>query len=111
MLSCRGIDALLHMCNSTSNMDYKGWTAYKSKLLKDPAVKAEYDRLAPQYDLISQIIKARIEKQLTQAQLAQRIGTGQSAISRFESGNYNPSLEFLHKVAVGIGKELVVSFK
>jgi transcriptional regulator with XRE-family HTH domain len=44
-------------------------------------------------------------------ELAQRIGIRQSNISRLESGNYNPSLAFLKKVAAGLGKQLHVEFR
>lgn len=57
------------------------------------------------------ILAARIDQDMTQSELAARIGTHQSNISRLESGNYNPSLEFLKKVARGLGKELHISFK
>ena len=52
---------------------------------------------------------ARKEKNLTQKDLAKLIGTKQSNISRLESGNYNPTIEFLNKVDVVVGKELKVS--
>jgi transcriptional regulator, XRE family len=55
------------------------------------------------------MIKIRIEQGLTQKELAEKIGTRQSNISRLESGEYNPSLEFLKKVAKGLNKELIVS--
>jgi len=72
---------------------------FKKELLKDPKVKAEYDRLGPQYDLIRQILDARIKKKISQKQLAEKIGTKQSAIARFEGGNINPSLSFIQKLA------------
>lgn len=67
----------------------------KHQLLKDPKVKAEYDRLAPEYEAISAIIQKRLEKNMSQKDLADKVGTKQSAISRLESGNANPSLKFL----------------
>lgn len=48
---------------------------------------------------------------MTQAELAKRVGTQKSNISRLESGNYNPSLDFLAKVAEALGKNLNVQFK
>ena len=71
----------------------------EAELLKDPEFKAEYDALEPEYELIRQIISARTEKKMTQKQLAEKIGTKQSNIARLESGNYNPSFQFLQKVA------------
>ena len=81
----------------------------KVELFKDVQIKAEYDALEPEYELIKQIIKARAEKKMTQKQLAEKIGTRQSNIARLESGNYNPSFKFLQKVAVALDKRLSFS--
>ncbi len=78
--------------------------------LKNAEFKKEYDALEVEYDIINQIIKSRLEQNLTQKDLAEKVGTTQSNISRLESGNYNPSLEFLEKVAKSLGKKLKVSF-
>lgn len=48
---------------------------------------------------------------MTQEELALKIGTKQGNISRLEQGNANPSLQFLKKIADGLGKELLISFK
>ena len=77
--------------------------------LKDPKVKAEYDHLGPEYDIIEAIIRQRLKKGLTQKQLAQKMGTKQSALSRLESGNYNPSLAFLKKVATALNSQLHIN--
>ena len=71
----------------------------------------EYEALSPQYDLIDAVIAARTEKHMTQAELAERIGTKQSNISRFEGGNYNPSLEFLQKIAGALDKQLEITLR
>lgn len=86
--------------------DFKNYL--KEQLDNDPELKAEYDALKPEFDLISQIIKFRNENNLTQKELADIIGTKQSNISRLESGEYNPSLDFLKKVAKGLGKEIKI---
>ncbi len=78
----------------------------KKKLMSDPKVEEAYKELAPTYEMIKQIINARMEQNLTQADLAKRMGTKQSNISRLESGNYNPSLNFLQKMALSLGKDL-----
>jgi transcriptional regulator with XRE-family HTH domain len=66
----------------------------------------EQEQLKPRYTVVEQLKKARKEQQVTQAVLAERVGTQKSNISRFESGKYNPSLDFLIKVADCLGKEL-----
>lgn len=79
------------------------WEDLEKELLYDPKVKKEYDRLAPRYAVISDLIAARIKKGMTQKDVAQKLGTKQSAVARFESGNVNPSLEFLQKIANVMG--------
>lgn len=83
---------------------------FLNEQLKDPEFKKEYDSLEVEYDIINQIIKTRLEQNLTQADLAKKVGTAQSNISRLESGNYNPTLEFLEKIANSLGKKLKISF-
>jgi len=82
----------------------------KRELLQSTEVKEEYDKLKVLYDIKREIIKLRLEKGLSQKDLAERVGTKQSAISRLENGEYNPSIEFLSKVANALGKELNVKF-
>ena len=74
-------------------------------------VKAEYEGLRPQYELVSQVIAARNEEGLSQEDLAERTGIARSNISRLESGNYNPSFEFMARVARGLGREIHVELR
>lgn len=90
-------------------MNYK---EYKERVLHaDPERKAAYDALAPQYAIIQEVIRARTEKKMTQKELAEKINTAQSNISRLESGSYNPSIAFLKKVADALDKDLVISLQ
>lgn len=74
------------------------YTDFKNKTFSEnPAVKAEYDQLGPQYEAIRAAIASRKSAGLTQKQLAEKMGTAQANISRFENGNANPSLDFLQK--------------
>jgi len=84
------------------------WSKAKTIILRNKEVQNELKMNEAEYKIIEEIIMARKEKNLTQKDLAQLIGTKQSNISRFESGNYNPSLEFLNKLASAVGKELEV---
>ena len=79
--------------------------------LKDEEFCKEYERMQPQYEIIKQIISARTEQHITQKELAERTGIRQSNISRLERGNYNPSVEFLQKIAKGLGKQLHIEFR
>ena len=89
----------------------KNWSSFEKELLKDKKIKAEYEKLEPEYRLIESLIQARLEKGLTQAALAQKIGTKQSAISRLERGMANPSLAFLKRLAEGLGCQISVQFE
>lgn len=80
-------------------------------LMKDEEFKEEFERLKPRYEIISQIIKERTEQAITQEELALRVGTKKSNISRFESGAYNPTLDFLVKIARSLGKEMQIVLK
>lgn len=81
------------------------------ELMKDEEFKNEYEKLKPRYELISEIIKARKEQNMTQEELALRAGTQKSNISRLESGTYNPSLDFIGKLAKGLGKEIHIELR
>lgn len=89
----------------------RNWKEVEAGFLTDPETAAEFEGLRPQYEIISQIIKARSEQGLTQEELAARTGLQRSNISRLESGNYNPSIELLARVAKGLGMELHVEFR
>ena len=87
------------------------WSKVKKELLSNKRVYEEYKKLEPKYKLISQVIGVRVKKGISQKELARRMGTKQSAIARFESGNYNPTIEFLDRTAQALGTELVIGFK
>lgn len=80
----------------------------KADLLRNEEFASEYEKLRPRYEAIEQIIKARKDQNMTQEELARRIGTQKSNISRLESGNYNPSLDMLIKIAEALGRELKI---
>ena len=84
------------------------WNKAKDIIFRNEEVQKELRMNEAEYKIIEGIIMARKEKNLTQKDLAELIGTKQSNISRFESGNYNPSLEFLNKIAQAVGKELEI---
>jgi len=83
----------------------------KEQFLKDPATKAAYEEMEPEMAVIKKIIEKRNELGLSQKELAERIGTHQSAVSRLESGTYNPSLEFLKKVSQALDARLEVRMR
>ncbi len=92
-------------------MKNKTYQQFKKELLKNREIKKLYEDLGPEFAIIEMVIKKRIEKGLSQKELAQKVGTKQSAISRFESGNYNPSLSFLQKVVEALDAKLEIALK
>lgn len=91
--------------------ELRKWNQVREELLSDSETAKVYEELRPQYEVISQIIKARDAQGITQAELAERTGIRQSNISRLEGGNYNPSLEFLSRIARGLGMELHIELR
>jgi ribosome-binding protein aMBF1 (putative translation factor) len=79
--------------------ELQSFTSLKRNILKNTETSRHYAELAGEYELVDQVIKARLTKGLSQKTLADRVGTKQSAVSRLESGSYNPSISFLRKVA------------
>ena len=82
---------------------------FKEKLMQDPEFKAEYESGEFEYQVKRAIIAARINQNLTQKELAERAGTNQSNISKFETGSYVPTYDFLYKIVRALGKELKIS--
>ena len=83
---------------------------YRQKALQNPEVKAEYDALQPEYDIIQAMIDARIKQNMTQKDLSARTGITQADISRIENGTRNPSLNMVKKLAQGLGMQLKLEF-
>lgn len=77
----------------------------KARLLANPEVKAEYDALAPEFEISVELLKARLRAGLSQAELAARMGTSQSAIARLESGQMLPSTKTLLRFAEATGSK------
>jgi ribosome-binding protein aMBF1 (putative translation factor) len=73
--------------------------------------REEAARLAPFEELARIVIRFRIERGLTQQELAERIGTSHSAISRLETGQHPTSVRTLERLAEGLGLRLVVGFE
>jgi transcriptional regulator with XRE-family HTH domain len=83
----------------------------KNKWLKEPGFKEGYDALASEFAVASMLIEARAHAQLSQAELAQKMGTSQSTIARLESGAAKPSLSTLERFAKATGMKMRVVFE
>ena len=82
----------------------------RTKALANAEVATEYEKLADEFSLLDEFLKARAAQGLTQAQVAEKIGTTQSAVARMESGSgrHSPSLATLTKYADALGCKLEV---
>ena len=89
------------------HLDFEAW---EKKALKNPGLKKEYEKLQPEYDLIEVMIAIRSKKGITQKVLAQKMRTKQSVISRLESGNANPSFDFVKRLASALGTDIHIKF-
>src|SRR5215472_16567052 len=85
------------------------------KMLKDPAVKAEYDAQAEEFALLDELLRARRRAGLTQAQVAARMGTKTPAVARLEGGGgsrrHSPSIATLRKYAGAVGCRLEIRLR
>ena len=84
--------------------------SYLKGKLKDPAFRAEYEALEPEYTIIQAMIDARMRSGITQKQLSERTGIAQADISKLETGNANPSLKTMQRLASGMGMKLRLEF-
>lgn len=89
---------------------FESYASVKRELFNnDKMLKYKYDELAPRYELMSKAIDARLKKKMAQAEVVQKMGTTKSSISRFESGDYNPTVDFLIRLSNALGKRLKIS--
>src|ERR1700731_3012904 len=85
------------------------------KMLKNPAVQAEYDAQAEEFALLDELLRARRRPGLTQAQAAERMGTKPPVVARLEAGGgsrrHSPSLATLRKYARAVGCRLEIRLR
>ncbi len=87
------------------------WEEFEKILMKRPGFKEAQEETRLEYEIARALIKARIEKGLTQAEVAKRMHTKQSVISRVENARTVPSLSFLKRLAQVLNASLRVQFK
>jgi transcriptional regulator with XRE-family HTH domain len=78
---------------------------FKRKAFARPGVKVAYEELAEEFAFLDEVLRARAEAGLTQAEVAKRIGTTQSAVARLESATsgHSPSIASLQRYAKALG--------
>ena len=83
----------------------------KKRLMEDPEFREEYARADDEFTLVEALVRARAAAKLTQADLARRLGTTQSAIARLEGGRVSPSFATLRRYAEATGTRLTVGLE
>jgi ribosome-binding protein aMBF1 (putative translation factor) len=87
----------------------KTFEQFEREQLKKTGFKQAYDNLEVEFKIYEALIMARVDKKLTQRQLAKKLGIAQSALARFESGRTNPTLSFLQKITTELGLKLTIN--
>jgi len=82
-----------------------------AKWKKDPVFKVEYDALEEEFALASALIDTRKQADMTQEDVAEKMGTRQALIARLESDRANPSLKTLRRYAAATGTKLKITFE
>ncbi|HVL73080.1 MAG TPA: helix-turn-helix transcriptional regulator [Beijerinckiaceae bacterium] len=80
----------------------------RDRWMADPAFRAAYDKVSPEMEIAFAIAEARHRARLTQAQLAEKVGTSQATVARWESGGHMPSTKTLARIAAATGTRLRV---
>ena len=89
----------------------KSLKEFKSSLLAEADAQAEYEKLADEFDMARELIAARHRAGLTQAEVAQRMGTSQSTIARLESGGRQPSMQTVQRYAKALGYRAMIKLE
>jgi len=93
------------------SIEMTNFKEYLKEQMSDPAFKQEWDALEPEFSIVQALIDARKESGLTQKQLSERTGIAQADISKLESGNGNPSVKTLQRLAAGMGMRVKIEFQ
>ena len=87
------------------------WSDLREELMAIPGFKEGFDELFPYHDLSLEIGTLRADLDMTQTEFGQLVGVPQSTVARLESGQQNPSVGMLKRIAQATGTELVIQFR
>lgn len=82
----------------------------KEQWIKNPEFQKEYEKLKPEFEMAREFIRARISANMTQAEVANKMQTTQSAIARLESGKAIPTLKTIERYAKAVGMRFQIQF-
>ena len=91
--------------------DLSSWEDYEKKLLKRKGFKKLAEKNEAKYQLVKSLIGARLKKNLSQRELAERIGTKQPVISRLENMQSYPTLSLLERIGHALGTKLHIYYR
>lgn len=83
---------------------------YLAEKMKDPEWCSGYEKVRQESEPLRAILRARVEKGMTQAQIAKKMGTTQSSIARVESGKSHPTIPFMQRLAEALDMKLEIRF-
>lgn len=89
----------------------KTFDEYLEKQLQNEEFRAEYEALAPEREIVMEMMRTRNQQGLSQQELAKKAGIRQSNLSRIETGAVSPTIETLQRIAQGLGKTLIIQLK
>ena len=89
---------------------YITFKKFKKELLENPNVKKTYEDLQPEFAIARAIIEARINKKVTQQELARRMGTGQAVVSRLETASASPTFSLIKRLANALNLKVELRF-
>jgi ribosome-binding protein aMBF1 (putative translation factor) len=96
---------------SASSIGQSTAQASRRRARQSPEYRAELARLDPYEEIAREVIRLRMDSDLSQQGLADLVGTTKSAISRLESGHHAPTVSTLRKIATAFELKLVISFE
>jgi ribosome-binding protein aMBF1 (putative translation factor) len=97
--------------NPTATRHHPSWREVRDGFLADPEVQASYEELAPRFVVVRQLIALREQRGWSQRELADRAGMKQPQLARLETGQVEPRLDTLQRLAKAMGCEVHVSFQ
>ncbi|MCJ7667674.1 MAG: helix-turn-helix domain-containing protein [Anaerolineae bacterium] len=86
------------------------WKEHKARLMKDPEFRAEYEALEPVYQLARILVQKRIERELSQTEMARLMRTKQAVVSRLENVATDPRFSTVQSIADALGTKITLTF-
>lgn len=99
------------MSHPTDAVQYPTWREIRASFLADPEVQQSYSDLEPRFAVVRQLIELREKHGWTQRDLAERAGMKQPQLARLETGQVEPKLDTLQRLAKAMGSRLTIRFE